>query len=422
MAYTSQTAFSLPQSISVQLQSRRKAGPRKSSQVHPLHIPSTPIQRPADYMAKSRNPRYAEATATSASKKRSRHETNLKEQGRSSIVTPRSELGTTQKIFSRDNIAVRSDFASPEPFVNTRYHLAGGLDTPKIARESKEEGQSQDDFGLRRRWRSTHAESIHDRTTPNPLYAKAESQQQQTWSQFMISVAGKVWSFGTSAFKGFYAGGGQGYAMATPRRESQPSANSRTWESINGAPSLCFGEDSTPVPGSFPLDDDDFEFEQEQRPAKRMHLEDTESPWVFVPDPKKQELHGKWTFHRPPPSPIRLATKGRRSFTPNSRRTSHFVTSNTSPMLQRSASHVHRRASSDVAVVPKESPLSPEARKYLAERKRDEKQQDASIRRMNEQLKALLREGRQALGTKVEVLDDDDMDMEDEGYFEDRVY
>jgi hypothetical protein len=40
---------------------------------------------------------------------------------------------------------------------------------------------------------------------------------------------------------------------------------------------------------------------------------------------------------------------------------------------------------------------------------------------MNDQLKALLKEGRQALGTKVEVLDDDGegMDVEDEGYFGD---
>lgn len=39
-----------------------------------------------------------------------------------------------------------------------------------------------------------------------------------------------------------------------------------------------------------------------------------------------------------------------------------------------------------------------------------------SIKRMNDQLKALLREGKQALGTKIDVLDDA---MGDEGYFED---
>ena len=38
-----------------------------------------------------------------------------------------------------------------------------------------------------------------------------------------------------------------------------------------------------------------------------------------------------------------------------------------------------------------------------ADRKREERQQDASIKRMNQQLQALLKEGRQALSTKVEV-------------------
>jgi hypothetical protein len=52
----------------------------------------------------------------------------------------------------------------------------------------------------------------------------------------------------------------------------------------------------------------------------------------------------------------------------------------------------------------------------MAERRREERQADASIRRLNEQLKAMIKEGKQALGTKVEVLDD--VEMEDEGYFE----
>lgn len=54
----------------------------------------------------------------------------------------------------------------------------------------------------------------------------------------------------------------------------------------------------------------------------------------------------------------------------------------------------------------------------MAERKREERQADASIRRLNEQLKAMIKEGKEALGTKVEVLDELDVDMEDEGYFE----
>jgi len=63
-----------------------------------------------------------------------------------------------------------------------------------------------------------------------------------------------------------------------------------------------------------------------------------------------------------------------------------------------------------------QTPLSPETQRYMADRRREERQADASIRRLNEQLKAMIKEGKQALGTKVEVLDD--IEMEDEGYFE----
>lgn len=62
------------------------------------------------------------------------------------------------------------------------------------------------------------------------------------------------------------------------------------------------------------------------------------------------------------------------------------------------------------------TPLSPETQRFMAERKREDRAADASIRRLNEQLKAMIKEGKEALGTKVEVLDD--VEMEDEGYFE----
>jgi hypothetical protein len=237
----------------------------------------------------------------------------------------------------------------------------------------------------------------------------------------MFAVAGRVWQFGTSAFKGFYAGGGKGYAMEAPIQEAQTKPDSSMWESMQESSSLRFGRDATPVPGSFPIGDDD-EVEYGQRPSKRMHVEGGESPWVLVQNPIDEELQRKKTLHRPPP-PTRSTTTTRRSLVPVSRRTSYYPNSAGSPAVhhpQRSAPYVHQRSPSDVTPVAKQSPLSPEAEKYLAERRKEEKQQDASIRRMNEQLKALLKQGRQALGTKVEVfMDEDGMDVEDEGYFED---
>lgn len=51
--------------------------------------------------------------------------------------------------------------------------------------------------------------------------------------------------------------------------------------------------------------------------------------------------------------------------------------------------------------------------------RRKEAKEDESIRRLNEQLKAMIKEGKQALGSRVEVMDgadaDEDIDC-DEGF------
>lgn len=48
--------------------------------------------------------------------------------------------------------------------------------------------------------------------------------------------------------------------------------------------------------------------------------------------------------------------------------------------------------------------------------RRREKEEDASLRRLNDQLQAMIREGKEALGTKFEVDDfEDDEDGPDEG-------
>ena len=56
------------------------------------------------------------------------------------------------------------------------------------------------------------------------------------------------------------------------------------------------------------------------------------------------------------------------------------------------------------------SPASREALRFAAQVRRREREEDASIQKMNDQLKALIREGREALGSRVEV---DDMDFDD---------
>ena len=49
-----------------------------------------------------------------------------------------------------------------------------------------------------------------------------------------------------------------------------------------------------------------------------------------------------------------------------------------------------------------------EAARWAALKKKEEREQDESLRRLDRQLKDLIREGKEALGTKVEVEVEDD--------------
>jgi len=56
--------------------------------------------------------------------------------------------------------------------------------------------------------------------------------------------------------------------------------------------------------------------------------------------------------------------------------------------------------------------VSIEAQRYAERMRREVKQTDASIKRLNEQLKAMIKEGKEALGSKVEIVDDEhEMDV-----------
>lgn len=58
-----------------------------------------------------------------------------------------------------------------------------------------------------------------------------------------------------------------------------------------------------------------------------------------------------------------------------------------------------------------------EAQRFAAKARKRDMEEEANLRRLNQQLKAMIREGRQALGTRVEIEDDVD-ELTDEGYAE----
>lgn len=78
-----------------------------------------------------------------------------------------------------------------------------------------------------------------------------------------------------------------------------------------------------------------------------------------------------------------------------------------------------RQSSHSTSAAVTGTQASPEVRKFEQKLRRKEAKEDESMRRLNERLKAMITEGKQALGSKIEVLDgcgaDEDIDY-DEGF------
>ncbi|QDS69352.1 hypothetical protein FKW77_004008 [Venturia effusa] len=425
----------------------------KSNHVRPgrdsiFRPPLTP-SAPSDRRQSSYTPRYALGTASSSNRKRSREDSR----NRASVATPYSIFSSTwTSVPSTQDSILRSGCASPPPMVNTTYNLAGGLDTPSVtAADSYFDCREDNDFEIRRRWRasSNAAQETSSGSGSETQLALGGDRNgrtryatpaiSQSWGSFVFGivgdVAGKVWSIcTTNALKGFYAGGGQGYDMTPTGNEEL--GRSSNWEDVEV--SRTFDRSATPIPGEYPSDTD----LESQRPAKRIHTENG-SEWVMIDSQGDSQASTPLPCaHRKAPAPnpsakhVRPSLGSRRSLVPVSRRTSGKIPTVEAPPkasvyqspLKAASTRPpfgHRRSASDLtpskSYSPTKgvaSPLSPETQRFMAERKREERQADASIRRLNEQLKAMIKEGREALGTKVEVLDELDVDMEDEGYFE----
>jgi flagellar biosynthesis/type III secretory pathway protein FliH len=78
-----------------------------------------------------------------------------------------------------------------------------------------------------------------------------------------------------------------------------------------------------------------------------------------------------------------------------------------------------RRQSSAINAVIASNQPSPEVRKFEQKLRRKEAKQDENMSRLNAQLQAMIREGQQALGSKIEVQEFTDIEpIIDEGYEE----
>lgn len=363
--------------------------------------------------------------------------------------------------------------ASPAPFVNTRYVLAGGLDTPGIEASQVEDAAESayfSDVRYRRelsddnKLQGLHGEECcYQSFAPLDFHkgvnrsrsgasSRPSTGQGEGWSRSALElvggvvggVVGKVWEFcKTSAFRGFHAGGGNGYTISATNGQIYPSIEEDSfWED---GKSRTMDKASTPLPGRFPEEDFIADYLDHPTPeatppraGKRRQVgsnsDDLTKNWVVVPPsantqtPTKSQPRGPARFSMPTASSAnRRSMAGR----PASRAGSAAGYCPRRPMLQSRVSHsgspaLQSKSSASFASprspggskIPKanltgssktttstngDSPAAKEAQRWAALKRREEREADESIRRLDAQLKAMIKEGKEALGTKIEV-------------------
>ncbi|KAI9741662.1 MAG: hypothetical protein M1834_000046 [Cirrosporium novae-zelandiae] len=414
--------------------------------------PRTPSSKSSLHQsASSRGP----SSYSTLSRKRHRHEFSLPESfGQTTNSTRWSNLNSTSAPAS----FAAATAPSPAPFVDTKYLLAGGLDTPTAsaaASYDKDEPATHTDMGFRRGWEDYPSQSIqpqemYAQNAPNPLISQRYSQQQAQlneghngWGSALFQVfggvAGKVWQFcRTGAFRGFHAGGGQAYS-ANGVPNGNHSLDQSIWSEVSEkCDSFRMERTSTPLPGQYPPEGiaNDYmsrDYDTPMRPSKRIQREKGEAElktsWVMVEDGVESSRD---------PSPSRVSTRKIPKYSTPVRRTHTHSRSLSSRAIRRPIVPSSRPSYPSQASSPalysekpssfaspysrgaKSSPMSEESQRYVAKAKKREHEEDASMRRLNAQLKAMIKEGREALGTKFEVFDEEMSDgedpMEDEGF------
>ena len=333
---------------------------------------------------------------------------------------------------------------SPVPFVSTRYRLAGVLDTPTAEYDSVTDRPLSPDLTLRggRNWRPASGSSPGSyfpqlaREGNGRSRSARGASRPDGWGKTIysvIGVAGKVWNFcRVNAFRGFYAGGGQGYEMRPPANTMV--GDRRKWESSDEKERLSSIDDGQAlVPGGFPEEDyiPDYMSHDHMtpcRPAKRLQREKGETglgaSWVMV-----ERNHARTSRESSPSRvsarkvPVKSSSPGRRPASRTGQRpikpvprpslTSFAGSQALSP--SRPASFANTR--SPVSSPQHESPVSADVQRHLARMRKRELEEDANLKRLNQQLKAMIREGKEALGTKFEV-EEVLEDVVDEGYVE----
>jgi hypothetical protein len=377
------------------------------------------------------------------------------------------------------------DPGSPIPFVNTRYQLSGGLDTPTAAAAAAHDIEQSEymDAGYRKRLSDgasttfENGQSTYFPHTPAPQFTDSNGRGRSTgyetqsagWGKFAIEVVGgvvgKVWEFcKAGAFRGFTVGGGKAYGIPgnaphTPQESNFPPDEAE-FTKFDGRAE----RESTPIPGQFIEDDYISEYIDRRalestppRASKRLHISnddgELERNWIMVSSSTTTQMASPQSKPKPLArySMPTASSAGRRLTATTTTRPAASRANSRRPLLHRNGAlavshagspglHAARPASfasprspggsrlpmpSNGYNHPKQnlsgpngtnvaaSPASIEAQKYAARIKREEQEADESIRRFNAQLQAMIREGKEALGTRIEVDEVDELVMEE---------
>ncbi|KAL8805780.1 MAG: hypothetical protein Q9200_005292 [Gallowayella weberi] len=375
---------------------------------------------------------------SSTTRKRSRHQYSLSDSATPCSATTRE--WTIPSSYNTPNVV------SPPPLVNTQYRIAGGLDTPSAALDTSSalghDGYSSylaQRGGNRHDQRGTQGEdyfaclpSALSRETNGRPRQKTRHMTNDGWGQTIygvVSAAGKVWNLCKSnAFRGFYAGKGPGYAMTPPvcpRNEA-----SQLWPDMNEK-DLSFDEGGyISIPGRFPEDFIEDYMSQDHttppRAAKKIQRSkgegDLRESWVMVARSPRSSREG---------SPVRLSNRKVPQFSPSVRRPmtkagrkpiwpahrSSLTSQAGSPGMRSDRPASFASARSPITSPKRESVVSVDVQRHAARMRRREMEEDANLKRFNQQLKAMIRQGKEALRTTVEVANESDTPF-DEGYIE----
>lgn len=361
-------------------------------------------------------------------RKRSRHDSFAEQ------ITTHSSPSHT---WSMASDPASSGLLSPQPLVNTRYELAGGLESPMSAAQSGMDPDNEDrvanpDSGMRggRGFRDVdptldsyfpHSSSALAREgngRPRVIAAPGIRDGLGRAVYSVVGVAGKVLQFcKATAFRGFYAGGGQGYEIKPPCVEDS------IWLDSDGAKSLVQTTNDV-LPGRFPEEDYipdymSYDHTTSPRATKKVQRDkgvgDLSASWVVV---GSRETSPSRLSRRKVPSTSTSSRKpaprlGKRPILPASRPS---LTSNAgSPGMHYDRPASFASARSPMSSPKRESPVSIEMQRHAARMRRRELEEDANLKRLNSQLKAMIKEGKEALGTRFDVEEEEPID---EGYAE----